>query len=139
MPLPTIAQMDRAIVEQLVNDLINAGLSITLENVTDETTPDWITTDDRDLVLANLGHKDDDTIRAYDKGRYVGLFYLVYGNDGYDVLADYTSTEEVERLLTTVNLMSEEYQERIADEPLSDYDGFGNWIGNVKNENGWTP
>lgn len=115
MSTPTVAQMDRAIVEQLVSDLLADGLDLTIANTTDENGPDWITTNERDLILANLGHTDDDTIRAYDKGRYVGLFYLVYGNDGYDVLADYTSTEEVERLLTTTHLMSEEYQERIAD------------------------
>jgi uncharacterized protein YtpQ (UPF0354 family) len=121
MSTPTVAQMDRAIVEQLVNDLLAAGLDLTIKNTTDENGPDWITTNDRELVLHNLGHMEEDTIRAYDKGRYVGLFYFVYGNDGYDVLADYTSTEEVERLLMTVNLMSEEYQEQIADELFSNH------------------
>ena len=121
MSLPTPREMETEIVEQLVNDLLDAGLDLTIANNIDENGPDWITTNDRDLVLSNLGHVEDETIQAHDKGRYVGMFYLVYGNDGYDVLADYTATEEVERLLTTVNLMSEEYQERIADEPLSNH------------------
>ena len=115
MSLPTVAEMDRAIVEQLVSDLLADGLDLTIENVTDESAPDWITTNDRDLILANLGHMEEDTIRAYNKGRYVGRFDLIYGNDGYDVIADHSDTHEVEKLMKTVNLMIEEFQERIAD------------------------
>lgn len=133
MSLPTRDEMEDEIINQLVTDLLAAGLAIKVENTIDPNGPDMITTKDKTLVLNNLGHMDEQAIEAYDttQGRRVGFWFFAYGNDGYDVIADHSDTPEVEKLMKTVNLMIEEYQdrlleyqERIAEEPLSKYDGF---------------
>ena len=126
MSLPTPREMEDEIVNQLVTDLLAAGLAIKVENTIDSNGLDMITTRDKTLILNNLGHMEEQAIEAYDttQGRRVGFWFLVYGNDGYDVIADHSDTPEVEKLMKTVNLMIEEYQERIAEEPLSPYDGF---------------
>ena len=123
MTLPTRDEMETEIVSQLVTDLLAAGLAIKVENTIDPNGPDMIQTRDRMLILNNLGHMEEQAIEAYDttQGRRVGFWFLVYGNDGYDVIADHSDTHEVEKLMKTVNLMIEEYQERIADEPLSNH------------------
>jgi hypothetical protein len=133
MSLPTRDEMETEIVNQLVTDLLAAGLTIKVENTIDPNGPDMIKTRDKMLILNNLGHMEEQAIEAYDttQGRRVGFWFFVYGNDGYDVIADHSDTHEVEKLMKTVNLMIEEYQdrlleyqERLAEEPLSPYDGF---------------
>ena len=117
MTLPTRHEMETEIVTQLVTDLLAAGLAIKVENTIDPNGPDMIQTRDRMLILNNLGHMDEQAIEAYDttQGRRVGFWFFVYGNDGYDVIADHSDTHEVEKLMKTVNLMIEEYEERTMD------------------------
>lgn len=111
--IPSRREMERNIVHRLVTDLLGAGLSLTVDNTTDEDGPRYITSNDAAVILPNLGHVEEETIRAYDQGRYVGSWLLVYGNDGYDVICDYTDTDEVQSLMRNVDLLSEEYQERL--------------------------
>jgi hypothetical protein len=43
------------------------------------------------------------------KGEPVGTVHLVYGNDGYDVIADYTDNAEIEKILETAKAYTAKY------------------------------
>jgi hypothetical protein len=52
----------------------------------------------RTIMLA-LASTDGDTLRFRDSaGNKVADFFLVYGNDGYDVICDYSLTPEAEAI-----------------------------------------
>ena len=58
-------------------------------------------------VMKLLGDCDDDRIIVYDGKTHLraGWLYLVYGNDGNDVIADYSCT--LEKQLAAVNAYAE--------------------------------
>lgn len=41
-------------------------------------------------ILASMFSTDGDALRLRKDGRYVGTVFLVYGNDGWDVIADHS-------------------------------------------------
>lgn len=54
-------------------------------------------------IMNALFSTDGDTIMLRTAtGEQVGKFFLVYGNDGYDVVSDYTITETTETIYETV-------------------------------------
>jgi DsbC/DsbD-like thiol-disulfide interchange protein len=56
-----------------------------------------------DEIMQALFATDEDYMIAHDAetGKAVGKVYLVYGNDGYDVINDYSTT--IENLMRPVN------------------------------------
>ena len=40
---------------------------------------------------------------------YLGWVWFVYGNDGYDVISDYTANEKIEALMVNVNKLADKY------------------------------
>ncbi|WP_234053660.1 MULTISPECIES: hypothetical protein [unclassified Xanthobacter] len=66
---------------------------------------DWVVkrSKDRSAILAALFTTDEDTIMLRsDDGRKVGWFRLIYGNDGYDVVSDYSDNSLCEAIWTEV-------------------------------------
>jgi hypothetical protein len=58
---------------------------------------------DKATILAALFSTDEDQIVIRDaSGARAGWFHLIYGNDGYDVVADYTANEVCENIWTYV-------------------------------------
>lgn len=54
-------------------------------------------------VMDALFSTDDDRIRFRSPdGTKNAVFYLVYGNDGYDVISDYTANETAEAIMAQV-------------------------------------
>lgn len=47
-----------------------------------------------DEAMADLFACDDDRMYVFRDGKRVGWVYLVYGNDGWDVISDYTTNLE---------------------------------------------
>lgn len=55
-------------------------------------------------VMKGLFSVDEESIKIRNKaGEYVGFVYFVYGNDGYDVIADYSANEVIEKLMVEVD------------------------------------
>lgn len=89
--------VERAIVRALVNELLAQGFRLTVWNGGD--TPECSKEIDFAPVWNALGETDEDELVAAKgiKGQpdYICLkFWLVYGNDGFDVLSDYTVSAE---------------------------------------------
>ncbi len=50
---------------------------------------------DADKVFAELQATDMETLEAYENGEYIaGSVLFVYGNDGWDVICDYSTSLE---------------------------------------------
>lgn len=87
MPLGIRRSMEKSVARRAVKDLIAAGYSLTLDNG-DEDEP---IKDSRDAqaVLKEMFGVDDERLYAR-KGKKNYWVFFVYGNDGYDVISDYT-------------------------------------------------
>lgn len=59
----------------------------------------------KDEIVGALFSTDEDILRAYrPDGSSIGMVYLVYGNDGYDVVNDYTTSPAMEEIMDgTIN------------------------------------
>lgn len=91
MNLKTRMGIERRIARQAARDLIAAGYTVTVHD--GETKTLKHSTNLRAIVGA-MFTTDDDYLLAYDGTRCVGWVRFIYGNDGYDVINDYTTNLE---------------------------------------------
>lgn len=81
-------RMEKRIVKSLVTELSAQNLLMSVDNGDGD---EFDKTGDVKHVLFSLMACDEEELRVYNsKGNLMGLVYLVYGNDGYDVISDYT-------------------------------------------------
>lgn len=50
-------------------------------------------------IMAEFGATDDEYLVIHDVDKKIGWVRFIYGNDGYDVISDYTYNETMEYLL----------------------------------------
>lgn len=85
---------ERRIAARAVDGLLAAGYALTVDDGDGETRPAEPTRD-RAAILRELGETDDDRVICYtDRDTARRLVWFVYGNDGYDVICDYSSSLE---------------------------------------------
>lgn len=104
-------QMQTAIITKTVEDLINAGFYLAVFDSEEITTP---ITKNKEVIINALQTTDEDVLYCYsspDTGRN-GFVMFVYGNDGYDVICDYSTN--LESALTAVNALSNDFCEQFA-------------------------
>ena len=91
--------VERAIVRHLVDEILGKGYRIAVTNGDDEYPP----TSDRDTLLDDLYVADEERIYIVDSSNNtnLGWIYLVYGNDGYDVIANHTV--DISPIINTTN------------------------------------
>ena len=86
---------ERAIAERLVTDAIAQGYQVSVNDG-----EAWVVrrSTDSKAIMATLFSTDEDYIRIRKDGEEssVGTFTLVYGNDGWDVIADWSYSAETE-------------------------------------------
>lgn len=81
-------RMEKRIVKSLVTELSANGLKMTVDFGDGD---EFERTNDAKQVLSVLMSCDEENLRVYNsEGFFMGVFNLVYGNDGYDVICDYT-------------------------------------------------
>lgn len=87
--------IERAIVRHAAQALLAAGFTLNINNGGDYNVLDRDTSD-IGVFMANTMQTGEDVIRVYKDGVKVGYIRVIYGNDGWDAMADYsTSLEEV--------------------------------------------
>ena len=92
-------KIEKQIVRKIIKDALAAGYLITVS-------------DGEDYVVSKSSHgptifaamftTDEDVLifrNAESGSKMVGHVYLVYGNDGYDVICDYTANDATEAVL----------------------------------------
>lgn len=94
--------MEKEIFGRVVDAGVKAGFKLRLHNGDDWTGPK---TDNRKQLKEDCFQTDEDKLFFYkpdqEKGTYYGWVYFVYGNDGHDVISDYTTN--LESVLKPVN------------------------------------
>lgn len=101
-------QIEKTIVTQVVDSALEAGYSISLETSDGEEIIEGFT-NDRAVLLENVFACDDARIFLSKDGEtYSGWVLCVYGNDGTDVISDYTTN--LEELLTKANALADKLE-----------------------------
>ena len=110
----TAQQLEGAIMAQVILDALAAGYRISVDDGEDELTPQQTLGD----ILAVMGATDSgDWLRFADpanQGKRVGWIHFIYGNDGYDVIADYSANPATAALLANAERLTDALAEQAA-------------------------
>lgn len=111
--------IERAIVRRAVEDILAADDGAYCISVYDGEEYPLKRSRDAAAVMAEIGACDEEWLRvrfagteSAPEGAKIGGIYLVYGNDGWDVIADH-STGELERLLEGANALADAFGEAL--------------------------
>jgi len=102
-------EMERAIAGRFAQTVIDAGLTISVDN------GEYISlrkSSDVDAVIKDLMACDMDWLHVHDGEKRIGTLLLVYGNDGYDVICDYSVS--LEAYVKDADRLAEELEMRVA-------------------------
>jgi hypothetical protein len=92
-----LIEIERAIIERLVSDALFFGYSVSHSDGEALTVS---RSRDTAPIMTQLHACDEEGLLFYDEeGGRVGAVSLVYGNGGYDVIADYTVNERMTALV----------------------------------------
>lgn len=85
--------IEQKIIRRAVTDILGKGYKISLYDGGEFTVK---RSTDLNLILNATQTTDRDMLKVYDGDELIGTIILIYGNDGHDVIADYSlSLEEV--------------------------------------------
>jgi hypothetical protein len=98
-------RVEREIATAAVRSAVQYGYTFGIDNGDAEE----IRTSTEEKTLAAMFQTDDERLYLYSGGQAkpVGWVYFVYGNDGWDVISDYTVN--LEELLTAAHAVSAKY------------------------------
>ena len=101
--------IEREIATQVVKDALANGFEISVDNGGEDDEISRST--DESAVLAAMFLADDDHLYFYKprEEQAEGWVWFVYGNDAWDVIADYTVNLE-KKLLTKANKLAEKFE-----------------------------
>ena len=109
MNLEILIEIEKQIVEKTVHTLTNQGYFL---SVWDGEEFAIRRASDAKGVIAAMMQTEEDTLRVLDgEGKRVGFVYFVYGNDGWDVICDYSTALEttLEPVFTLANRLEKQY------------------------------
>ena len=109
MSLQERQAIERRIIERLVTDAIAAGFSVSVDDG-GETTVDR--SRNLDEIMAAVMTTDEDHIFFHQEGRKTafGWARLIYGNDGWDVIADHTDNEAMRTLVAGASALADQIE-----------------------------
>lgn len=98
--------VEREIATQLIKDALAEGYLLGV-NDGEETTLERCGSSDK--VLTAMFTTDEDWLLVYEQGKtdHFGWVRFVYGNDGYDVISDYSAN--LEHIMAGANKVSDKY------------------------------
>jgi hypothetical protein len=78
--------LELAVATKLIDVLIGAGYSLAVD---DSEEGELVPSKDKAALLESMGASDEETLRVYHDDKQIGDIFLVYGNDGWDLISDY--------------------------------------------------
>lgn len=99
-------RIERTIARRVVLDAIAAGFALNVNNGGDTSELPAPSKKVKE-VLAAMFATDDEHLLLYKDDKRVGWVYLVYGNDGWDVVSDYTVN--LEKVMEGANQLADKY------------------------------
>lgn len=106
--------IERAIVRRAVRDILAAADGGYCMTITNSESVELARSRDLDKIMDNIGQCDEETIVVKHAtndgvlGGKLGSIYLVYGNDGWDVICDHTDSRVMHELLEDAKKLAEE-------------------------------
>ena len=101
--------IERRVIRALVKTALADGCSISVYD--GEAYPLKKSTSLKDIMAAIMS-TDEDHLNIWKDGKRIGSVFLVYGNDGYDVINDYSVS--LEYLMPLVNAVAEKAERSAA-------------------------
>lgn len=105
-------RIEGRIASALVAAILSQGLTISVNDG-----EEWSVkrSTDRATIFAELFATDQDTIVARNaEGAKLGWFMLIYGNDGYDVISDYSANDWSESIWEGLQPIMDKAEEEMA-------------------------
>jgi hypothetical protein len=99
-------EVERKIATAVVTSALNAGYTITIDNGSDVETPKLHSIKS---ILDAMFQTDDEYLHMWKDGKRFGWVFFVYGNDGWDVISDYTTN--LEHIMDAANKISKHYED----------------------------
>lgn len=108
MNYQTRVKIEKTIVKKIVGSAIANGYKVSVWDG-DEWACRFET--DNGAIMASLFHTDIEHIHIDDSNcQTVGRICLVYGNNGYDVVADHTDSSRIDEILESANAYAEQME-----------------------------
>lgn len=105
-------RLERSVVRRLVDDVLAAGYSISVDDGGDA----LALRASRDAATIVAAATAVDEARLYvispDRRQRIGGIFLVFGNSPWEPICDYTASPEIERLLRGANALAEAIEQR---------------------------
>ena len=95
--------IEQKIIRRAVTDILGKGYKISLYDGGDFTVK---RSADLNLILNATQTTDRDMLKVYEGDELIGTIILIYGNDGHDVIADYSLS--LEEVLKGASLLADE-------------------------------
>lgn len=101
--------LETQIVNKLLAEILIAGHRVRIENGGDED----FESNDLNLLMKEVNATDEEYINIVDSvtGDIIGWFWLVYGNDGYDVIADHTCNNDTMAIVDKVQPLIDQLEQ----------------------------
>jgi len=101
-------QAEKDIAMAFVRSAIEAGYTVGVDCDDEEL---CAPTRDAKEIEKNLMQCDDEHLFVYKDGKQIGWVWLIYGNEGWDVISDYTTN--LEPLMDAPNKRSDFWEKRL--------------------------
>lgn len=95
--------IEQKIIRRAVTDILGEGYKISVHDGGEYTVNRSI---DLNLILNATQTTDSDALVVWDEDQNIGTVTLIYGNDGHDVIADYSNS--LEEVLKGASLLADE-------------------------------
>ncbi len=99
-------EVEKKIASALIEDGLKAGYLIGVDNGGDEM--ELKPCNDKETILKAMFLTDEEHLIFDKDGKQTGWVFFVYGNDGWDVISDYSVN--LEHVMTGANKVSKHYQ-----------------------------
>jgi hypothetical protein len=107
-------RMEMMIVKTIIEDALDLGYNVVLHDGEDyaaEAVAGSFNGKESEVtyIMSRVGSTDEQSL-FFRKGQNVGSVQLVFGNDGYDVVSDYTDNDEVNAILAGAAELAEKME-----------------------------
>jgi len=103
MNIATRIKIEKKIIRAIVNSALASNWSVSVYDGEEWTVKKSVST--TEIIKATMT-TDEDVLRFHDADGVVGSVFLVYGNCGWDVVADHSANERMEAFMEPITKLS---------------------------------
>lgn len=115
--MSNVERIERMIIKTIVEDALDLGYMVVLHDGEDKAADAYLdstTSKEHEVaqIMQMIRATDEERLIFFKDGKRVGSVLLVYGNDGHDVIADHTASDELDALLAGATKLADRLSER---------------------------